>query len=52
MLARLGTVLALVLAMIVLPALPTFAGPQDDPQPPVNIVAGDGQPAPELPRIR
>ena len=42
MLARLGTVLGLVLAMVVLPALATFAGPQDDPPPPVNVVAGDG----------
>ena len=43
MLARLGTVRALVLAMVVLPAPRTFAGPQDDPQPPVKVVAGDGR---------
>ncbi len=43
MLARLGTVFASVLTLVVLPALPTFAGPQDDPQPPVSVVAGDGR---------
>ena len=31
------------LPMVVLPTLPTFAGPQDDPQPPVDVVAGDGR---------
>ena len=41
MLARLGVVLTLVLAMVVLPGLPAFAGPQDDP-PPVNITPGNG----------
>src|SRR5664279_2315364 len=30
------------LPMMVLPALPALAGPQDDPQPPVAIVTGDG----------
>jgi len=40
-LARLGVVLTLVLAMVVLPGLPAFAGPQDDP-PPVNITPGNG----------
>ena len=41
-------VLALVLSMIVLPALPAFAGPQDDPPPPVAIVAGDGRLVPNF----
>jgi len=41
-LGRLEVVLGLGLPMIVLPALPTFAGPQDDPAPPIDIVAGDG----------
>src|SRR6478735_8700114 len=41
MLARIGVVLTLVLAMVVLPGLPVFAGPQDDP-PPVNITPGSG----------
>src|SRR6478609_1711430 len=27
--------------MVVLPGLPVFAGPQDDPQPPVAITPGD-----------
>jgi hypothetical protein len=36
-------VLALALSLIVLPALPTLAGPQDDPPPPVTVVAGDGR---------
>jgi hypothetical protein len=35
-------VLATVLSLIVLPGLPAFAGPQDDPQPPVDITPGDG----------
>lgn len=41
MLARFGVVLAFVLPMIVLPAIPALAGPQDDP-PPVNITPGNG----------
>src|SRR6478609_9975568 len=40
-LARIGVVLTLVLSMVVLPGLPVFAGPQDDPQPPVAITPGD-----------
>ena len=40
-LARIGVVLAFVLPMIVLPAIPALAGPQDDP-PPVNITPGNG----------
>ena len=47
MLAQLGTVRALVLAMVVLPAPRTSAGPQDDPAPPIDIVAGDGSLLPD-----
>ena len=41
-------VLAVVLSLIVLPGLPAFAGPQDDPQPPVAITPGDGSLVPNL----
>jgi len=41
-------VLATVLSLIVLPGLPAFAGPQDDPQPPVDITPGDGSLVPNL----
>lgn len=37
---RIGIVLVLALPMVVLPAIPSIAGPQDDP--PVDITAGDG----------
>jgi len=35
-------VLAVVLSLLVLPGLAAFTGPQDDPQPPVDITPGDG----------
>jgi len=44
-------VLAVALSLIVLPGLPAFAGPQDDPQPPVAITPGDGRWLPNNPKV-
>ena len=48
MLTRLGSVLTLVLPQWLCCRLHRRSpAPQDDPQPPVNVVAGDREPAPE-----